>query len=108
MQQPMPRTPHRTIHAQPMPGQFEMCSIFDNAAYVVVHVAYYSRATLGLVHGFELVDKERSVSVYLHGDAALAFQGHIHDWQDNTPDETDVEAVIDGFMSLGRVTLASH
>lgn len=92
--------------------------LYDSENFVVVHTAIGDPAQAAeaflngvpfnaplVSHGFEIVDKRKSCEVFLYGFTAEAFQRQINRWQLDTPDQSDVEACLEGYTQLGQLPM---
>lgn len=86
--------------------------LYDSDAYVVVHIDANhdpdSRKKRKARDGFEIVDKQTNMEVYLDGDWADVFHAHIKRWQEATPHQEEVEEVLAEFCALAQIPLVSH
>jgi hypothetical protein len=92
-----------------------MQMLYDSEAFVVVHVNATqadndNRHNAGKPerHGFEIVDKRSNMTVYLDGLWAAAFQAQIERWQAKTPDQEEVETILDSYSLLAQYPLVVH
>ena len=58
--------------------------------------------------GFEIVDKQAGKEVYLEGQWAELFQGHLRAWQERAPSQEEVEETLAGYAELAQTPLALH
>lgn len=86
--------------------------LYDTDEYVVVHVVANAdqdgevRTSMGMPdHCFEIVDKTKNKEIFLRGAWASVFQRQIHDWQLKTPDQAEVDIVLQGFCELAQIPL---
>lgn len=92
-----------------------MQMLYDSDAFVVVHVNA-AQADSDNLHnvgkpertGFEIVDKRYNKSVYLDGGWAEVFQAQINAWQAKTPEQEEVEAILDSYSELAQYPLVIH
>lgn len=86
--------------------------LYDSDAFVVVYVnAADNPDELDPPpkrDGFEIVDKRSNKSVYLDGRWAAAFQAVINHWQQDTPEQAEVEATLDSYCELAQNPLVIH
>lgn len=87
----------------------EMSMLYDSESYVVVQMDA-NEVPPGQPKrpgrpGFEVVDKKACKSVYLDGDLADLFVGYIHEWQERTPAQEEVEEVLAGFATIAQIPL---
>lgn len=59
-------------------------------------------------YGYELVDKRSNLTLYLHGPWAQVFYRQMQAWRENTPEQSEVENLLDQYTSLATVPLALH
>lgn len=93
-----------------------MNTLYDSDRFSVVHLMTETPATPGQSadtpvlerHGFEIVDKRWGKEVYLDGLWAEIFQARIHDWQQNTPSQEEVEDTLAGFAELAHTPVLLH
>ena len=84
----------------------EMNLLYDSDDYVVVHIPYEDEA--GQKDGYEIVDKDRNVGVFLSGPWAEAFSGQITSWQAKMPEQSAVENVLQGYALFAQNPLVVH
>lgn len=82
-----------------------MQMLYDSDAYVVVWV---DADCSGARPGFEIVDKKTNKEVYLDGSWAAAFQAQIDRWQENTPEQSEVETILESYCNLAQYPLVIH
>lgn len=84
--------------------------LYDSDQYVVIHMdPLEDDETTPLDRsGFELVDKDRGVLLYLDGALAESFNNHILAWQAKTPSQDDVEAVLEGYLHMAHIPVLQH
>lgn len=58
--------------------------------------------------GYELVDKRSNKTMYLQDSWAMAFYAQIMAWQEETPEQSEVEQTLDSYTSLATVPLVMH
>lgn len=76
--------------------------LYDSDHFVVVQIG------ASPLIGFEIVDKQTNMGIFLVHDLALNFVGHIKAWQDNTPEREEVEAVLAGYTAVANNPLRMH
>lgn len=59
-------------------------------------------------HCFEIVDKRSDKEVLLTGQWAEYFQRVVNAWQLNTPEQEDVERVLDEICTLAQIPMVIH
>jgi hypothetical protein len=84
-----------------------MQMLYDSDAYVVVHVNA-SPDEDSPRNGFEIVDKRTNKEVYLDGHWAEIFQAQINAWQLDTPEQDEVEAILESYCELAHYPLVIH
>lgn len=84
----------------------KMQMLYDSDSFVVVHVE--AGKPRKKRDGFEIVDKRTNTEVYLDGPWAAAFERHIKAWQSVTPQQEEVEAVLEGYAELAHYPLVMH
>lgn len=92
-----------------------MQMLYDSDAFVVVHINAAQADNLNPHNegkpkrdGFEIVDKRSNKELYLDGVWALVFQDQINRWQVDTPDQTEVEMILDSYCELAQYPLLVH
>lgn len=59
-------------------------------------------------HGFEIVDKRSGKEVYLDGAWAELFQARLNGWQQKTPTQEEVEAMLESYAELAQMPVVMH
>lgn len=77
--------------------------LYDSEAFVVVQID--GERNKG---GFELVDKRSNRVLFLHGDWSRHFEAYIRKWQADTPEQAEVESVLDMYLGLAQNPLVIH
>lgn len=91
----------------------EISQLYDSDTYVVVQIDANSvppgrgRKTTPR-HGFEIVGKKLDKFVYLDGAFAECFSKHIRRWQAHSPNQSEVERVLDSYATLMVLPLVIH
>jgi hypothetical protein len=84
-----------------------MQMLYDSDDFVVVYVNATGDEEAKR-DGFEIVDKRVNKEVYLDGPWATAFQAQINRWQENTPSQEEVEAILHSYCELAQIPLVVH
>lgn len=92
-----------------------MQMLYDSEAFVVVHVDVNAvdglnahNAGRSPRNGFEIVDKRCNLVLYLDGTWAACFQAQINQWQEQTPTQDEVEAILESYARLAQMPLIIH
>lgn len=84
-----------------------MQMIYDSDAFVVVAMNANDEDEPRR-NGFEIVDKRVNKEVYLDGPWAQVFADQVHRWQELTPEQEEVEAILDSYCELAQYPLVMH
>lgn len=86
--------------------------LYDSDAFIVVQVdenIVEGQPDPADIHiGFEIVDKRKNKGIYLYGAMAQRFVSKIKQWQADTPDQSAVEACLDGYSQVMNAPLVQH
>lgn len=91
-----------------------MKMLYDSDGFVVVYIDAHGVESnphnegLPKRDGFEIVDKRVNREVYLDGKWAAAFQAQIDAWQEDTPTQEEVEAILTSYCELAQYPLVIH
>lgn len=86
----------------------EMSMLYDSDTFIVLAVsAQRGRTSRHL--GFEIVDKRSQKALFLpKGAWADSLQAMIRKWQQDVPQQEDVEKVLDSYSELAQNPLVVH
>lgn len=82
--------------------------LYDSDAYVVVYIPYGPEDRPDALEGFEIVDKNRNVGVFLYGDWAVVFDRQVQAWRAKAPHQAEVERVLAQYAKLATNPLIEH
>lgn len=96
--------------------------LYDSDSFVVVHDIgnneEIEKMMLALVprdqvehmvqHIYEIVDKRNAKTVCLYGAWAETFLRITKEWMENSPNQEDVERVLDGYTQLAQIPVVLH
>lgn len=92
-----------------------MKMLYDSDAFVVVHMNAAAadennahNADLPPRDCFEIVDKRSNRSLCLVGPWAEAFEAQIQRWQEETPEQEEVETILNNYAILAQNPLVIH
>lgn len=89
-----------------------MNMLYDSDDYVVVYIDANAdpegKRKRRARDGYEIVNKQTNMEVYLDGEWADAFYRYIQGWQENTPHQEEVEEVLESFCTLAQIPLVLH
>lgn len=88
-----------------------MQMLYDSENFVVVahsHVEDESESQSASNCGYELVDKRTNMTMYLQDSWAKVFYEQILSWRETTPEQSEVEGLLDQYTSMATVPLTMH